>query len=315
MTRPFDHEALWTKAKLFLNRAMDNDDRSFDEQALWAALALELLAKAALARVSPLLIAEPNEEGTNLLIASGLVKGDARFTSVRAKTLMARCHKAFKPFDQAEAMKIINGRNEYLHSSGAGFMTIPSHAWWPRYWAQAAILVTALDRNIDELVGSDRELTVTKHLEQNAKNIEQRTVALIERAKQRLQQRREGTLPAKVAAEWKTDQQLSAQLNHLEVMTCPACESDGLLEGEEILNAEFHYPADSGYGIDEEYSSYLLDDVSVTLTVGADYFSCSTCQLVLNSYELISQAGLVTEFHIEGDVDDYVGQEPEYGND
>lgn len=105
MTRPFDHEALWTKAKLFLNRAMDDDSRSFDEQALWAALALELLAKAALARVSPLLIAEPNEEGTNLLIATGLVDGDARFTPVRAKTLMARCHKAFKPFDQSEAMK------------------------------------------------------------------------------------------------------------------------------------------------------------------------------------------------------------------
>lgn len=63
MSNPFDHDALWTKAKLFLNRAMDDDPRSFDERALWAALALELLAKAALARVSPLLIAEPNEEG------------------------------------------------------------------------------------------------------------------------------------------------------------------------------------------------------------------------------------------------------------
>ncbi|MYS85232.1 hypothetical protein [Embleya scabrispora] len=136
MSAPFDHEALWMKAKLFLNRAMDDDDsRGFDEHALWAALALELLAKAALARVSPLLIAEPNEEGSNLLIASGLVKGDAKFTSVRAKTLMARCHRAFKPFDQSEAMKIINGRNEYLHSSGTGFMAIPAHLWWPRYWA------------------------------------------------------------------------------------------------------------------------------------------------------------------------------------
>ena len=242
MTSPFDHEALWIKAKLFLNRAMDDAARSFDEQALWAALALELLAKAALARVSPLLIAEPNEEGTNLLIASGLVKGDARFTSVRAKTLMARCHKAFKPFDQVEAMKIINGRNEYLHSSGAGFLAIPPHAWWPRYWAQAATLVTALDRDIEELVGSDREHTVTKYLEQNARNIEQRTEALIERAKQRRQQWLDGTLPAKVAAEWKAGQSLSAQMAHTEAATCPACGSTGLLEGEEVMNVEMNYP-------------------------------------------------------------------------
>jgi hypothetical protein len=130
MTAPYDHEALWIKAKLFINRAMDDDFRSFDEQALWAALALELLAKAALARVSPLLVAEPHEEGTNLLIASGLIAGEARFTSVRAKTLFARCHKAFKPFDQTEAIKIINGRNEYLHGSGTGFIAIPPNQWW-----------------------------------------------------------------------------------------------------------------------------------------------------------------------------------------
>lgn len=315
MTRPFDHEALWIKAKLFLNRAMDDDSRSFDEQALWAALALELLAKAALARVSPLLIAEPNEEGTNLLIASGLVKGDARFTSVRAKTLMSRCHKAFKPFDQAEADKIIRGRNEYLHSSGAGFMAIPPHAWWPRYWAQAAILVTALDRDIEELVGSDREPTVTKHLERNAKNLEQRTEALIERAKQRRQQWLDGTLPAKVAAEWKTSQYLSATMSHSEAATCPACESAGLLEGDEVGNVEINYPPTAGYGSEEEYDGHYLDDISVTLTIGADHFSCSGCQLVLNSSDLVRQAGLDTEFDVEGDVDEYVGQEPEYGND
>ncbi|GAA2227341.1 hypothetical protein GCM10010360_57080 [Streptomyces nogalater] len=316
MTRPFDHDALWVKAKLFLNRAMDEDSRSFDEQALWAALALELLAKAALARVSPLLVAEPNEEGTNLLIASGLVKGDARkFTSVRAKTLMARCHKAFKPFDQAEAMKIINGRNEYLHSSGAGFMAIPPHAWWPRYWAQAAILVTALDRDIDELVGGDREHLVTRYLEQNAKNLEQRTEALIERAKQRRQQRLERTLPERVAAEWKTGPQLAAQLEYSQVEECPACGSEGLLEGGEVIDSQVHYPTVGGYGTDEEPDYSYTDDVSVTLTIGAEYFSCPGCQLVLGNYELLRQAGIETAFDAEGDPDDYFGQEPEYGND
>ncbi|SEF27649.1 hypothetical protein SAMN05421837_103976 [Amycolatopsis pretoriensis] len=314
MTSPFDHEALWIKAKLFLNRAMDDGARSFDEQALWAALALELLAKAALSRVSPLLIAEPNEEGTNLLIASGLIQGDARFTSVRAKTLMARCHKAFKPFDQAEAMKIINGRNEYLHSSGAGFLAIPPHAWWPRYWAQATTLVTALDRDIEELVGADREHTVTKHLEQNAKNLEQRTEALIERAKQRRQQWLDETLSAKVAAEWKTGQALSAQMVHSEAVACPACGSTGLLEGDEVVEVETHYPEATGYGPDE-YEVGAWDDASVTLTISADYFSCPSCQLVLNSYDLINQAGLDIQFEAEGDVDDYLPDEPDYGND
>ena len=39
MTTPYDHEAMWSKAKVFLNRAMDpGSGRSFDEQALWAKL-------------------------------------------------------------------------------------------------------------------------------------------------------------------------------------------------------------------------------------------------------------------------------------
>ncbi len=61
MRAPYDSEGLWLKAKLFINRAMDDNARSFDERALWASLSLELLAKAALANHSPLLIADPME--------------------------------------------------------------------------------------------------------------------------------------------------------------------------------------------------------------------------------------------------------------
>jgi hypothetical protein len=30
---------------------------------------------------------------------------------------------------------------------------------------------------------------------------------------------------------------------------------------------------------------------------------------------LPDQTGWITEFYVEGDVDEYIGQEPEYGND
>ncbi len=310
MTGPYDHEALWTKAKLFLNRAMDDDGaRSFDEQALWASLALEALAKAALARVSPLLVAEPTEDGANLLIACGLIGGEARFTSIRAKTLMSRCHKAFKPFDEHEAMMIVAGRNEYLHGGGTGFLIIPPHAWWPRYWAQAAILVTALDRDVKQLVGEDRERTVNDYLGQNAKNIERRTEALIERARQRLQQRRDGTLSARLTAEWKSGDQLSDGLSHSQSETCPACQSIGLLEGEDVIDTKVHYVS-----MDSDPDDYIYPAVSVTLTLQAEHFSCPACQLVLNSPKLVQQAGLPATFEDEGDVDD-LADEPDYGND
>src|SRR3954453_7270508 len=134
MTAPYDHDALWLKAKMFLNRAMDEEEtRPFDERALWATLALELLGKAALARTSPVLIAEPTEEGTNLLIALGLMEGDAQFISVRAATVFRRCQRAFRPFSSDEAIKLTNARNEYLHGAVPGFTSIPESAWWPLF--------------------------------------------------------------------------------------------------------------------------------------------------------------------------------------
>lgn len=301
---PYDHNALWLKAKLFINRAMDDtEERSFDERALWACLALELLAKAALARISPLLIADPKEDGTNLLVASGLLEGDARFVSVGAHTLFSRCSKAFKPFNDREAKTFANARNEYLHGSGVGFLGIPERAWWPKYWAQAKILIGAMDSDLEELVGYQRANIVNKHLAENKRNVEHRVEALIARAQQRLARHRAGALPAKIDAEWHKLVDLTIGLSYRTEEDCPACGELGDLEGDNVLDRELEY-AQIG---DDDFEAI------VDLRVGSDFFSCSTCRLVLGSYELLERAGVATEFHENGDPKDYF--EPEYGND
>lgn len=301
---PYDHNAFWIKAKLFLNHAMDQDDpRGFDERALWASLALELLAKAALSRVSPLLIAEPSEDGINLLMASGLIEGDARFNSVRAQTIYSRCSKAFKPFNQKEAQAITRARNEYLHGAGVGFTGIPPEAWWPRYWAQASILVNALDTDLDDLVGPDRTAIIETHLAQNARNLEHRVEMLIARAQQRLAQYRSGGLPSRLADEWSHPRDLSAGLSHRTEQACPACGDMGILEGEDVQNSEPHYEQVS----DEDFDAW------VDLTIGADYFSCATCRLIIDGYEVLESADLPLTFGDTGDIGDYMAAE--YGND
>ena len=305
MTTPYDHEAMWLKAKVFLNRAMDpGPDRSFDEQALWASAALELLGKAALARVSPLLIAEPTEDGANLLIATGLIEGTAQFTSVRASTIFKRCQRAFRPFSAPDALKFANARNEYLHGSEMGFMTLAPQAWWPRYWALASILVTAQDCDIEDLVGPDRVSVVEAHLEQNAKNVENRTEALISRAAQRLAQYKAGTLPARIQAEWRTNPNLTISLSYSTTETCPACGTAGTLEGDDDSDKSYEVDYDDEYG---------YTNVSATISVPAEYFSCPACHLVLDGYELISQAGLPDTFTAIDDDPEW--PEPDYGND
>jgi hypothetical protein len=304
MIEPYDHEAFWAKAKVFLNRAMDpGPERAFDEQALWASAALELLGKAALARVSPLLIAEPTEDGANLLIATGLIEGTARFAAVSASTIFKRCHKAFRPFNADNALGFANARNEYLHGPSIGFMTLPPEAWWPRFWALAVILVAALDREIEELVGLDRVPIVEAYLRQNTKNVEDRAETLVTRAKQRLAQYQAGTLPARIQMEWRANPDLTAGIDYSSEADCPACGGVGTLEGSDDYDSDY----ESDWTEDGEPIAWA------TIHVPAEYFSCPTCHLVLDGSELIDHVGLPGTFDVIDDNPEF--PEPDYGND
>lgn len=300
----YDHDALWLKARLFINHALDDEPRAFDEQALWASLSLELLAKAALSRVSPLLIATPSEDGGNLLMASGLVEGVATFKSIPAHTLYSRCGKAFRPFSEEQAKKITTARNEYLHAGAAQFTTLPPEAWWPRFWAQAHILVNALDRTLEEFVGLDRLADVEAALARNKKNIEHRAEMLLARALQRLAQHESGQMSARVAEDWRREGVHGAGLMYSAPATCPACGSQGLAEGEDVLESELRHEQVG----DDDYDAW------VDIEVGTDYFSCPRCHLVLDTYEVVVAAGGPETFETTTELT-AEWYEPEYGND
>lgn len=292
MTAPYDYEALWLKAKLFLNRAMDErDPRPFDEQALWASLALELLAKAALARVSPLLIADPRQDSTSLLAASGLIEANARFSTISTTLLYERCRHAYIPFNDKEATRISQARNEYLHGSTPGFTHLPPKDWWSRYWAQAVTLITALDREPYDLVGLDRAHIVDEHLEQNKKNVEHHTQMRIERAKRRLAQWKAGNLPAKVAAQWMPGPPLLHDLPYLSAAECPACGAEGIVQGEHIEKRTPQYVSGTD-DVGARWEVEVFADVIVTSAV----FHCGNCNLPLDDHAFVTQAGLPANF-------------------
>lgn len=302
----YDHDALWLKAKLFINRAMDDEDQqSFDEQALWASLALELLGKAALAKISPLLIAEPTEEGKNILAALGIGDGDGKFTTVSASTVFKRCKRAFPTFAIDHANEVAAARNEYLHGAGIGFGAVSPDKWWQRFWSAASTLITGQDRTIEELVGMYRESTVDKYLEQNLQYMEEQYQSLLNRAQQRYSQKSRGDLPEKLQKVWKSEQQLAAGLRFSAGATCPACGSLGLLEAEDVQDerADGYFDQDTG-----EYDSWGVADA---LPI---HFSCAACQLVLSEYSHLESAGLDTPFEVQ-DEEFLMAAEGEYGND
>ncbi|RDV11009.1 hypothetical protein DXK94_07560 [Arthrobacter sp. RT-1] len=307
MSLSYDHESLWLKAKLFLNRAMDDDgSRSFDEQALWASLALELLAKAALCKVSPVLIAEPTEDGKNVLAAAGLGGADPVFTSVRATTIFVRCKRAFPPFNADKAKKIALSRNEYLHGGGIGFGVIPADNWWADFWSVASILVDAQDKTIAELVGATREGQAASYLARNKTYMADRLESLISRAQQRFAQKEQGNLPPREQKQWRSAAALIAEMDYSVNEACPACGNEGTLEGDYISETRLE-------GYDDPHMSE--SDSWGVADINSEYFSCESCQLILDTYELIELSELPDEFTVPMDPELVAEHEGQYGND
>jgi len=299
-TAPWDSDELWAKAKLFINYALEDEPkRTFEERALWASLSLELLGKAALSRVSPLLIATPTEDGKNLLAAAGLTEDEARFKTVTASTIFTRCGIAFKPFNADTAIRIAEERNGYVHSGSADFTRLPEDAWWGRFWAQAEVLVNACDRDRDGFVGSAFVATVENALALNKRYLDERLHMLITRTLQRLARHTNGEMNGRELRDWERESDLTIQLAYSTSEACPACgENDGTLEGDDVNASE------------EQREGW---ETWITLEVAAEYFSCANCHCVLNSPELLLAAGLPETFEAEGDAADFY--EPDYGND
>ncbi|MBW3649585.1 MAG: hypothetical protein KY458_03365 [Actinobacteria bacterium] len=297
--KPFDHESLWLKAKSFINRSFAAADTGdFDEAALWASCALELLGKAALSKVSPLLVADPSDDGKSLLIAAGLSSDFAGFKSIQAKAVFSRCARAFPPFSELRANQIAVNRNEELHSGGLPFAAVHQDVWWQTFWALATVLAQARDRTLDELVPANRVKTVEEHLARNAENIKLRVESLIQRATQRLQLLDAAVLTAQVHAELSA-RAAAISLEHLASHRCPACGGIGFLHGDYVGESDVQY-------------DYEDATATETLTVLVESFSCENCGLVLPEQEFIAVAELPDTFIVERE---YEPEYDDYGNE
>lgn len=300
--RSYDQDALWVKAKLFINRVMDREpDRMFEERALWASFALELLGKAALARINPCLIALPTDDGKSLMVAAGASRDETKLKTIPAKAVFARCSVAFPPFNRHKADQIAANRNEYVHGPESGFYRIPENEWWPTFWAQVDILVTALDRTLEDLVGDDRVTLVEAQLNKNKDNVKTRVEALIKRALQRLQLIHEGSISQRVAAEI-----FGAKTIYLQEFDgfadCPACKDQANVSGDHIEDIDtVMIDEEDGYGYGTEY-----------LTVQVDNLACGHCGLVLEGPEYVEASDAETSFEVERD---YEPEWEEYNNE
>jgi hypothetical protein len=146
------------KARVYFERAESVAEADDDAFAVWLLLGLEFLLRAPLAKVNPMLLADPN--GDALMHAAGFPGGlDSKEPkSIQAATVISRLRRIIEAFTAAredDATILTALRNRELHTSEAVLASIDIALWLPRFTRVADIICTHLGLDATDVVGKE----------------------------------------------------------------------------------------------------------------------------------------------------------------
>jgi hypothetical protein len=296
----WSRDSLYNKAKLFVQRAHDEDI----ESALfgfWTSLSLELLARAALSQIHPALLADPKEPD-NLQYAFGKIpKGVPK--SISAKALYARCSifvDGFTDMMAGHCLVMADRRNSELHSGAAVFEELETSSWLPQTYEVIDVLLTHLESNFADFIGKEHKAFAIDMLKDRKDGIKKEVLDKISNAKQTFD---------KQSLEWKAERLAStavtrdrwiAESRLRKGCACPACKSKAVMGGESVSRGTVKI---------DEVSGQISREVRVLPNV----LFCPLCSLTLNGYQQMREAKLgdiYTVVDIEDPIE-FFGIDPE----
>jgi len=228
-----DPDALYLKAERYIQQmdAFDSDDW---EYALWSSLALEFLARAALANVSPALIADSNKSWSSLYHALGFAPTEERFSpkSIAITEVFKRLTSVLPNFAkeyESFGVQHTGRRNAELHSGELAFDGVKGSSWQPRFYQTCEVLLASMGVTLKDFLGEDEANVATQliaaAIDDGAKAVRGEVDAHKKVWLAKTFEERE-TLNTQ-AAVWAT-----RHAGHR--VDCPACTSNGLVWGEPV---------------------------------------------------------------------------------
>jgi hypothetical protein len=226
-------EALYIKAQRYVQHMSAFESDTW-EYALWSGLALELLARAALANISPALLADTDKSWSSLFHALGFSPREEKFAprSVPISEVFRRLAAIVPSFSKEyENFGILHTgrRNAELHSGELAFDGIKGSTWQANFYQTCDVLLVSMGLTLRDFFGGE-EANVAKRLIAAAKDEGAKAtkgeVAAHEKVWLAKTEEERSTLSAQ-AAVWAT-----RQAGHR--VDCPACSSHALVSGEAI---------------------------------------------------------------------------------
>lgn len=272
----WDAQSLFDKAERYMQQAAGLDNDGWD-YALWSSLALELLARAALANIHPALLADAERQSASLISALGFEPVEKKFSpkSIAVTEVFKRLVVLVPDFlaeHESFGVQHTGRRNAELHSGELGFDGIRGGTWQPRFYQTCAVLLTSMGMSLRDFVGKD-EAKAAKALIEAASDEKAKAVFGEIDAHQKTwkaKSERERATLADQAIVWATRQE-----GHRVV--CPACESAALVTGAPVAAAVRTLDGDEIV----EKQEYL-----------PDRFECIACALKIAGLSRLTVVGL-----------------------
>jgi hypothetical protein len=271
---PWSKAALLAKAQRYAHEmlAYSRDDWRFG---LLSTFVLEFLARAALANISPALLADP-KSWNNLYFSLGHSPTTPKFIpkSIDTVEVFIRLRDTVPSFTtelEGFSVQHVSRRNEELHTGSLAFDGL-STSWLSRFYETAEVLLTAMADDLSSLVG-DEESKLARQLIVASKDESAKAVAKAITAHKTVWESKEAEEKAKLmqqASVWSTRQN-----GHRVV--CPACTNKALVRGEPISQPIRKLDGD----LIVETQEYLPSK-----------FECVACQLKIAGLSQLSACGL-----------------------
>jgi len=271
----WSQESLFSKAQIYAEVMLEHQDTNW-QFGLWSAFVLEMLIRATVANISPVLIAD-NKDWNNLLYALDKPIKKSKFVAKSASIsdLIQRLEDLINDFTREHAnfcVHHVERRNSELHSGNMPFENLGSSSWVPNFFTVCDVLTKEIDESLESLFGTD----IANQANEEIEAFKDDTAKAVK-----------GTIAAHKAV-WKekttaekeqaTTQANTVMLRHYgHRIQCPACESTGLLLGKAIGEVK------------REINDPKIIEKQV---MRPESFQCIACGLKINGYSKLLTSGL-----------------------
>jgi len=272
----WDPDALYNKAERYVQNmsTFDSDDW---EYALFSSLSLELLARSALANISPALLAESDRNWTSLYHALGFTPTEKKYSpkSITVNEVFVRLSSILPDFTtelENFSKQHTGRRNSELHSGETAFDDIKVSVWQPRFYQTCEVLLASMGMTLRDFLGEEEANVATQLIVAAADDSAKAAKGDVE-AHQKVWFAKEQVERERLSSQaevWAT-----RQAGHR--VKCPACASDALVAGEPVT---------------APVQRLKDDEITETQEHLPNYFECIACGLKIAGLSRLNAVGL-----------------------